>query len=168
MFQQDSEGVYRWTKGKNEGAEAFRDGGKAIYSQTTNNWAIAAELELAQQKVQAGEWKEIRAFGAEEYRRAAWIQGRAMGIKVEGYKPSKEELAQYGQAPSQGLRAIKRRLIRPTKAAFNKTPNSIVNLIKTSHKTIQKTAHLAQTTAPQAVGQGCKHEFKNQASKYHC
>lgn len=71
MFQEDSQGVYRWTRGKNEGAEAFRDGGKAIYSKTTNNWAIAAELELAQQKVQAGEWKEIRAFGSEEYRRAA-------------------------------------------------------------------------------------------------
>lgn len=103
MFKEDAQGVYRWTKGKNEGAEAFRDGGKAIYSQTTNSWAIAAELELAQQKVQTGEWREIRAFGAEEYRRAAWIQGQAMGIKVEGYKPTKEELARYGQAPNQGL-----------------------------------------------------------------
>tara|TARA_R110001592_G_scaffold363387_1_gene686828 strand:+ start:15661 stop:17091 length:1431 start_codon:yes stop_codon:yes gene_type:complete len=103
MFQQDSQGVYRWSKGKNEGAEAFRDAGKAIHSQTSNAWALAAELELAQQKKNAGEWKEIRAFGSEEYRRAVWIQGQTMSIQVEGYKPSKEELAKYGQNSSQGL-----------------------------------------------------------------
>ncbi|AZZ95609.1 MobA/MobL protein [Hahella sp. KA22] len=105
MFQADTQGVYRWTKGKNEGAEAFRDSGKAIHSQTINSWALAAELELAQQKVQDREWKEIRAFGSEEYRRAVWIQGQTMGIQVEGYKPTKEELAKYGQAPAQGLAA---------------------------------------------------------------
>ena len=103
MFQGDTQGVYRWTKGKNEGAEAFRDTGKAIHSQTTNSWAIAAELELAQEKVRRGEWKEIRAFGSDEYRRAAWIQAQSMGIQVEGYKPTKDELAKYGQAPTEGL-----------------------------------------------------------------
>lgn len=122
MFKEDAQGVYRWTKGKNEGAEAFRDGGKAIYSQTTNSWAVAAELELAQQKVQSGEWKEIRAFGAEEYRRAAWIQGQAMGIKVEGYKPTKEELAQYGQAPNQGLAGDQKAANSADKSSFQQDP----------------------------------------------
>jgi len=103
MFQQDSQGGYRWTKGRNEGAEAFRDMGKAIHSQTTNSWALAAELELAKSKVDAGEWKEIRAFGSDEYRRAVWIQGQTMGIQVEGYKPTKDELARYNQAPAQGV-----------------------------------------------------------------
>ncbi|WP_082191622.1 MobA/MobL family protein [Cellvibrio sp. pealriver] len=103
MFQQDAQGVYRWTKGQNEGQEAFRDAGKAIHSQTINSWALAAELELAKQKVDAGDWKEIRAFGSEQYRRAIWIQGQTMNIQVNGYTPTKEELAKYGQAPSQGL-----------------------------------------------------------------
>jgi len=103
MFNQDAQGVYRWTKGTNEGQEAFRDTGKAIHSQTINSWALAAELELAKQKVDAGEWKEIRAFGSEQYRRAIWIQGQTMNIQVNGYSPTKEELAKYAQAPSQGL-----------------------------------------------------------------
>ncbi len=103
MFQQDNTGVYRWTKGKNEGQEAFRDSGKTILSQTTNSWALAAELELAQQKVETGEWKEVRAFGSDEYRRAVWIQGQTMGVQVEGYEPSAQDLAKYGQQPSQGL-----------------------------------------------------------------
>lgn len=103
MFQQDVQGVYRWTKGQNEGEEAFRDTGKAIHSQTINSWALAAELELAKQKLDAGEWKEIRAFGSEHYRRAIWIQGQTMNIQVNGYSPTKEELAKYAQAPAQGL-----------------------------------------------------------------
>lgn len=103
MFQPDVQGVYRWTKGTNEGLEAFRDTGKAIHSQTINSWALAAELELAKQKLDAGEWKEIRAFGSEQYRKAIWIQGQTMGIQVAGYTPTKEELAKYAQAPAQGL-----------------------------------------------------------------
>lgn len=103
MFNQDAQGVYRWTKGQNEGQEAFRDTGKAIHSQTINSWALAAELELAKQKMDAGEWKEIRAFGSEQYRRAIWIQGQTMNIQVNGYSPTKEELAKYAQAPAQGL-----------------------------------------------------------------
>lgn len=103
MFQQDVQGVYRWTRGQNEGQEAFRDTGKAIHSQTINSWALAAELELAKQKMDAGEWKEIRAFGSEQYRRAIWIQGQTMNIQVNGYSPTKEELAKYSQVPAQGL-----------------------------------------------------------------
>lgn len=103
MFQQDTQGVYRWTKGANEGTEAFRDTGKAIHSQTINSWALAAELELAKQKLDAGEWREIRAFGSDQYRKAIWIQGQTMGIEVAGYTPTKEELAKYAQAPAQGL-----------------------------------------------------------------
>lgn len=103
MFQHDIQGVYRWTKGQNEGQEAFRDAGKAIHSQTINSWALAAELELAKQKVDSGDWKEIRAFGSEQYRKAIWIQGQTMGIKVEGYTPTKEDIAKYAQAPAQGI-----------------------------------------------------------------
>lgn len=103
MFQQDVQGVYRWTRGQNEGQEAFRDTGKAIHSQTINSWALAAELELAKQKLDAGDWREIRAFGSEQYRRAIWIQGQTMNIQVNGYTPTKEELVKYAQAPTQGL-----------------------------------------------------------------
>lgn len=103
MFRQDSQGIYRWTKGRNEGTEAFRDTGKTIHSQTTNSWAIAAELELAKSKVDSGDWKEVRAFGSEEYRRAAWIQGQNMGIEVKGYEPSKAEIIKYASKSNQGL-----------------------------------------------------------------
>lgn len=122
MFQQDAQGVYRWTKGKNEGAEAFRDNGKAIHSQTTNSWALAAELELAQQKMRDGEWREVRAFGSDEYRRAVWIQGQTMGIQVEGYKPTKEELAKYGQAPAQGLVGDQKPVAEATQNRFQPDP----------------------------------------------
>lgn len=93
-----------------------------ISCQTTNSWAIAAELELAQEKVQRGEWKEIRAFGSDEYRRAAWIQGQSMGIQVEGYKPTKDELAKYGQAPTQGLAGDQKTADTATQNRFQQDP----------------------------------------------
>lgn len=145
MFQQDSEGVYRWTKGKNEGTEAFRDAGKAIHSQTSNSWAVAAELELAQQKVQSGEWKEIRAFGAEEYRRAAWIQGQSMGIQVEGYKPTKEELAKHSQAPSQGLAGDQKTAHAATQSRFQQDPKFRGQFEKDSP---QNTSKSSSSSAP--------------------
>lgn len=95
MFRADDTGIYRWGAGKLKGEEAFRDTGKAIYSQSISEWALAAELELAQGKLRKGEWKEIRAFGDDEYRRRIWAQGQMMGIEVQGYKPTPEELEKY-------------------------------------------------------------------------
>lgn len=127
MFQQDGQGVYRWTKGKSEGHEAFRDTGKSIHSQTINSWALAAELELAKQKKDAGEWKEIRAFGSKEYRRAVWIQGQTMGIQVEGYKPTTQELAKYSLHPSQGLAGDQKSIPKNTFSAEAKFQNKFDN-----------------------------------------
>lgn len=149
MFQGDTQGVYRWTKGKNEGDEAFRDAGKAIHSQTTNSWAIAAELELAQEKVQRGEWKEIRAFGSDEYRRAAWIQGQSMGIQVEGYKPTKDELAKYGQAPTQGLAGDQKTSDTATQNRFQQDPKFQSKFEKDSPQNISKNnTYSPSTDAP--------------------
>lgn len=104
MFRVDDTGIYRWGAGKLKGEEAFRDTGKAIYSQSISEWALAAELELAQGKLRKGEWKEIRAFGDDEYRRRIWAQGQMMGIEVQGYKPTPEELEKYKQKlPENGL-----------------------------------------------------------------
>lgn len=106
MFRADVNGVYRWGAGKAKGEEAFRDTGKTIYSQSISEWALAAELELAQDKVKNGEWKEIRAFGDEEYRRRIWAQGQMMGIEVKGYKPTPEELERFKpKLPENGLAA---------------------------------------------------------------
>lgn len=104
MFRADDTGIYRWGAGKLKGEEAFRDTGKAIYSQSISEWALAAELELAQEKFRKGEWKEIRAFGDEEYRRRIWAQGQMMGIEVRGYTPTSEELEKYQpKLPENGL-----------------------------------------------------------------
>jgi len=106
MFKPDIEGVYRWGAGHKKGEEAFRDKGKAIYSKTMSEWALAAELELAQAKVASGEWKEIRAFGDDEYRRRIWTQGQMMGIEVKGYKPTEDDLKKLAdQLPKAGLAA---------------------------------------------------------------
>ncbi|GAB1257628.1 hypothetical protein NBRC116494_21300 [Aurantivibrio plasticivorans] len=104
MFKPDIEGIYRWGAGHKKGEEAFRDKGIAIYSKTMSEWALAAELELAQAKVAAGDWKEIRAFGDEEYRRRIWAQGQMMGIEVKGYKPTEGDLKKLtDQLPKAGL-----------------------------------------------------------------
>jgi hypothetical protein len=106
MFRPDIEGIYRWGAGHKKGEEAFRDKGNAIYSKTMSEWALAAELELAQAKVAAGDWKEIRAFGDDEYRRRIWAQGQMMGIEVKGYKPTAEDLKKLSdQLPNSGLAA---------------------------------------------------------------
>lgn len=152
MFHPDADGVYRWTRGKNDGIEAFRDGGNAIYSQTTNNWAIAAELELAQQKVSAGEWREIRAFGTDEYRRAAWIQGATMGLDVKGYTPTDQELLRYGQRSGQGLAGDQETAAVASKNRFQSDPkfqsNSKFHSPNTSSEAVRANQDAANGRAP--------------------
>lgn len=95
MFESYPLGEYRWGAGRAKGQPAFHDVGDTIFSLSLNEWALATELELAISRVGTGEWKEIRAFGDEDYRRRVWAQAQAMGIDILGYKPTPDDLKRF-------------------------------------------------------------------------
>lgn len=81
-FHTDADSIYTHLKGRREGQAAFRDNGKSIDCCTTNPWALAAQLELAKQKLDAGEWEQIWVFGGKQFLRAILMQARDMRISV--------------------------------------------------------------------------------------
>jgi len=61
----------------------FRDeGGKLIATQPYPD-AVADMLKIARHRG----WSEIRVSGDESFRRETWIQARALGLEVKGYRP---------------------------------------------------------------------------------
>jgi hypothetical protein len=82
IFKKDGDNIYTHLNGRREGQAAFRDNGKSIDCCTTNPWAIVAQLELAKQKLDAGEWEQIWVFGGKQFQRAILMQARDMRISV--------------------------------------------------------------------------------------
>ncbi|WP_049631926.1 DUF5710 domain-containing protein [Cellvibrio sp. pealriver] len=82
IFHKDGDNIYTHLNGRREGQAAFRDNGKSIDCCTTNPWALAAQLELAKQKLDAGEWEQIWVFGGEQFQRAILMQAHDMRIRV--------------------------------------------------------------------------------------
>lgn len=61
----------------------FRDeGGKLIATKPYPD-AVADMLKIARHRG----WSEIRVSGDESFRRETWIQARALGLEVKGYRP---------------------------------------------------------------------------------
>ncbi len=78
-------GVYVWSK---YDAPAFIDNGDTISVLSNNDTAIIEALKLSQAK-----WGDnIEVEGSESFRRQAWRLGTLMGLKIEGYKPTLDEL----------------------------------------------------------------------------
>lgn len=74
-----------------DGHLAFRDAGRKLVTESENTEVIRSLLEIAR----ARDWQEVKLSGTESFRRAAWQQGRLMGLEVQGYTPTREEQAAF-------------------------------------------------------------------------
>lgn len=83
-----NETEYRWKKHQRI---AFVDRGSEISFESKNKTAIKAGLQLAQDKG----WKTVVLRGSKEFRKEAWYQAQLLGIKTQGYHPTRNELEAF-------------------------------------------------------------------------
>lgn len=84
----------------------FRDHGRALSSQQAYPDTIASMLRIAQHRG----WSGIKVSGDDAFRREVWVQGRALGLDVSGYKPTERDR----QAANEPADRAGRRATEPT------------------------------------------------------
>lgn len=62
---------------------AFRDAGRRLSADRAYPDTVADMLKVAQHRG----WSRLKVEGEEAFRREVWVQARAMGIQVQGYRP---------------------------------------------------------------------------------
>jgi hypothetical protein len=73
-----------------DGARAFTDRGNRLTTFSENTEVVRNLIGI----VRARGWDEITVRGTERFRQEAWAVGRAAGLEVRGYRPSKLQQAQ--------------------------------------------------------------------------
>jgi hypothetical protein len=69
-------------------APAFRDRGRTLESARADPNAIRDMALVAKHR----EWSIIVVRGSAEFRREAWLAGRAVGLEVRGYRPTERDV----------------------------------------------------------------------------
>ena len=72
-----------------DGAHAFTDRGTRLVTPSENAEVVKSLIAIAE----ARGWKEITVTGSERFRKEAWGEATALGLKVRGYSPSEFERA---------------------------------------------------------------------------
>ncbi len=67
---------------------AFRDKGKELAAARSSPQAIRDMIAIARHRG----WTIVVARGAKEFRREAWLTGRAAGLEVRGYRPTERDV----------------------------------------------------------------------------
>jgi hypothetical protein len=67
---------------------AFRDKGRELAAARTSPQTIRDMTAIARHRG----WTIVVARGAKEFRREAWLAGRAVGLEVRGYQPSERDV----------------------------------------------------------------------------
>lgn len=62
---------------------AFRDAGRRLSADRAYPDTVADMLKVAQHR----SWSRLKVTGEEAFRREVWVQARAMGLEVQGYRP---------------------------------------------------------------------------------
>lgn len=62
---------------------AFRDAGRRLSADRAYPDTVADMLKVAQHRG----WSRLKVEGEEGFRREVWVQARAMGLEVQGYRP---------------------------------------------------------------------------------
>lgn len=83
---------------------AFRDTGRRLSAERTYPDTVADMLKVAQHRG----WTRLKTEGDEAFRREVWVQARAMGLEVQGYRPRERDHLAAGlsgpMAPEERLR----------------------------------------------------------------
>ena len=74
----------------------FRDEGRKLIATQPYPDAVADMLKIAKHRG----WSEVRVSGDESFRREAWIQARALGLEVKGYRPRDRDRQAAGESPA--------------------------------------------------------------------
>lgn len=67
---------------------AFRDEGKRLAAARADPNAIRDMVLVAQHRG----WSIVTAHGSKEFKREAWLAGRALGLEVRGYRPTERDI----------------------------------------------------------------------------
>jgi hypothetical protein len=67
---------------------AFRDNGRVLAAARSSPQTIRDMTAIARHRG----WTVVMARGAKEFRREAWLTGRAVGLEVRGYRPSERDV----------------------------------------------------------------------------
>ncbi len=76
-----------------DGAHAFTDRGTRLVTPSENAEVVKSLIAIAE----ARGWKEITVTGTERFRKEAWGEATALGLKVRGYSPSEFEHARLAR-----------------------------------------------------------------------
>ena len=76
-----------------DGAHAFTDRGTRLVTPSENAEVVKSLIAIAE----ARGWKEITLTGSERFRKEAWGEATALGLKVRGYSPSEFERARLAR-----------------------------------------------------------------------
>lgn len=66
---------------------AFRDAGRRLSANRAYPDTVADMLKVAQHRG----WSRLKVTGEEAFRREVWVQARAMGLEVQGYRPRRRD-----------------------------------------------------------------------------
>lgn len=72
----------------------FRDTGRSLTTTQAYPDAVADMLKVARHRG----WSTIRVVGDEAFRREVWVQSRALGLEVKGYRPRQRDRQAGGEA----------------------------------------------------------------------
>lgn len=75
---------------------AFRDRGDRLVADRADPNAIRDMLVIAQHR----RWASVAVSGSEGFRREAWLEGRSIGLEVQGYRPSERDLQELARRQS--------------------------------------------------------------------
>lgn len=84
---------------------AFRDRGRELVAARLDPNAIRDMAMIAQHRG----WRSVAVRGSEDFRREAWLTGRAMGLEVQGYRATERDLQELERRQAASRRAEDRR-----------------------------------------------------------
>jgi hypothetical protein len=96
---------------------SFRDTGARLIAARSDPTTIRDLLVVAQHRG----WTAIQVRGADGFRREAWLQARALGLTVDGYRPRERD----EQALARRLDATQRTPTRPDRRQETQRPNTL-------------------------------------------
>jgi hypothetical protein len=91
-------------------APVFRDRGHELVAVRADPNAIRDMIAIARHR----DWTVVKAKGAADFRREAWLTGRAAGLEVRGYRPSERDLQELERLR---LTEQRREVIQPDRIA---------------------------------------------------
>ena len=87
---------------------AFRDRGRELVAPRADPNAIRDMVTIAQHRG----WGSVEVRGSEDFRREAWLTGRAMGLDVRGYRATERDLQELERRQAAAKRAADQREVR--------------------------------------------------------